>query len=273
MSKTHNELFPILGLKDNDANSFLEIFSADIEGFSQRGQYREGAHVALRRRDICTHELGVIGIHFAIIERTPEDTCQLIKRGLELCLEYLDGDYRKRLPKGSRMAIGHENLAWFQIYRIGVFFALLVEDEASLIKLSAWLSPGTPYDESSYLLKLEDNIYYKYLAKILVGSQDFATEVSTIKMGKRKRAKMLLECVEMILSGQVAPLISELNSYLKYFFKNSFAENGVYSYYSIEASVLAGLARRSGVDMDLDSLSPKHRAVIITPSTLGLSGG
>lgn len=192
-----------------------------------------------------------------------------MQAAIEISLDYFYGAYLDDPRWAEQMAKVPENegLPWVEVFRNGLLFCLLSEDEQSLQRLATWIDPDLPFDETSFLLSLQDNSYYKLLAFYLSNQASVDQDLTAmIENSRKRRPKLLLSCLQAIETDDKQAVVLRLQQFLDYFLKTELDSSGFRTFFSIEGTILWHVAKQNG--MNISELSDKQMALIITRESL-----
>jgi len=196
---------------------------------------------------------------------------KFLSEGSAIAIDFFFGDYLKDEKWARNQEKSPDGgLSWFEEYRDGLFLSMISENTEAEAKLTGWIEPWLPRDESSYLVTEHENHYHKLLAEYLkfgeIKSQHLREE---FKSCRKKRPKLLYACLTALLEKDPQSFSAALSKFLDHYLKSDFRE-AITTYFSIEASILCHIAKRAGIEPT--GLNEKQTALIITRETLGLAG-
>ena len=197
------------------------------------------------------------------------DIDRIVKVGPAIAIDYFYGTYFDNRD-GFPRAMGKRSGGWLEVYRNGLLLALILCDEETVCKLTDWIDPTLPFDETSHILTVHDNNYHKLLAEFLRPWDAISHNLrESFTQCKLKRPKLLLDCLGSICANDSVKFSSSLADFLIYYKKTQFNKGGFDSLFSIEGSILWHVANRAGID--LKELSQKQSALIMNRESLGLA--
>ena len=272
--------YQILGInkmrKEQEASTLQALVKQSLELHGSRyrglGNYPpEKSQLLMRGRDIrYCYELATFK-HLQL-DIGSIDIEEYLEEGARVAVDYFYGDYLKKNRDAAyamKKSPRNNDLSWFSVYRYGLFLSFLSQDVESEHKLIDWIEPSLPFDESMHLVTAQDNDYHKLLAEFIEHDELITKKlVASIQKCRKQRPKLLLACLTALQKRDDKGFVSNLKKFLDYYFKREFGEEGIDSYFSIEASILWFLAE--WLDLVPAGLTEKQSALIMTRETLGL---
>lgn len=258
------------------AGTIAELVDDALESIAERyygpGNFPPDKDPVGVRQDDIDYCIEIATYQHLELDLDPAVTAEYLEEGAAIAVNYFYGDYwksnrdialaRKKSPK-------NKDLEWFDAYRSGLLLAFLSEDVEAEQKLVDYVEPWLPFDESKWLVSLQDNDYHKLLAQFIKHNEVTNMKlVSGIQSSRKQRPKMLLACLLALEVGDVDTFGKHLKKFLDYYIKCEFGEAGIGSYFSMEASILWYLAE--WLEIKPKGFSDKQSALIMTRETLGL---
>ena len=259
------ELMPvqILAIKQHINKNSFEIFEFDNSEIENN---------PLRQRKRLLEECVCVCVfrHLGFFEISLEFVKRSIEFGNRVAYEYYYGQHIHEEPWRSEIDKNKSDgsVSWLVVFREGLLLSILGDNKKTQISLANWLEKDVPFDESSYLLTEADNAYYKLLASFLRGDAFDSDLIKQIQSTRKKRPRLLLDCIAALDTRDEKQLQSALKKYLSYYIKSELSKSGFPTMFCIDASIIYNLAMKS--NLNIDSLNEKQHSIIMTRNSLGI---
>ncbi len=262
----------LLGIKPLE--TWRRSFEIDQEEYLSPGTYSlvpDGQGYWRRRKSLescirlisCTN-IGVVDANY--LERWCTESVAIAHDAVFEEYERNDCDPRKNMP------VDEDDLHWVEVFRYGVFFALLGSDFDSAKKFGHWVKPHFPHDETMFDFTKSDNIYFKLLGN-LIAAPTLNTPTETVKQAqltdcREKRCSNLYTSLIAIFNNDAATFEVSITNLLKSYLSSGLDRDCLDSFFSIDGTTLWLLARF--YEIRLPNLPEKLNSLIVTRETLGL---
>jgi hypothetical protein len=256
-----------LGIPESAAANHLEYVGLTFPDELPYEKY-PGQHMARRIGIMNRGKVAILGItgfrhESPWLKRWPEFAREICP----LTIEYLFGSWRDGfLYFDERLSASEARAQWEWIdeYHTALMWALILGDEASLKRITAWVGPDLPNHGGGFDLHPEDLAFHIILGQHLHGSVPLSANPlrDRITTGRRTRPKYALAAADAIFAGASADSRIAFHRYLKRYYEKDFEVPNISLSVCTDGTILWHLARRHGIDVT--PTEPELRALIIT---------
>jgi hypothetical protein len=196
-----------------------------------------------------------------------EQVHQMIRKGIQIILRYYYDTWYER-EKYTRNMIG-----WTGIHTIGILCALLNGEKEFTKKIAEYPDEDIIGNDGDYLFDTDEmESSFLVLLSVLLAEKPYETYshlAEQIRQGKKKKAKLLLEVLDAIVTKDNDKFTKTFQEYIKYFIKREVdLSGGADESVSILGSILWETARIQGIS--LPKLPEEIMDRVVTRETIGV---
>jgi hypothetical protein len=168
-------------------------------------------------------------------------------------MEYFFGGWRTNFRRFGWCQMDHvqarRELPWSDIYRKGLAMAATIGAWNSVDRLMNWLAPDLKWDRGTDDRTRADNACHILLALRIQGAIPSAALPcrQLVEQSNRKRALLLLDCIDDLFSENVSRLATALAKYLRVYLAKEVTPNRPQSGVCLDATLIWHLARHRGM--------------------------
>jgi hypothetical protein len=197
-----------------------------------------------------------------------EQVHQMVRKGIQITLRYYYDNWYER-EWSTR-----QTMRWTEIHPIGILCALLNGDKESIKKIAEYLDEDM-IESGEYLFTVCENEMegrFLVLLSVLLAEKSYDAYLhlaEQIHQGKKKKAKLLLEVLDSIVTKDNNRFTKTFQEYIKYFIKREVdLSGGADESVSILGSILWETARIQGIS--LPNLPEEIMDRVVIRETIGI---
>jgi hypothetical protein len=208
-----------------------------------------------------------VALHSHLGLPVPQDgTFTLLKRAIEYSHEFFFGSWRESGENSRSSDYWRRDWGWLHGYHAGLLSSLIVGDGDAAREISKY--PDIDCDMNEFEVTKEDLMYLILLARWISGrNRRDANLYEQITRGRRRRAKLLLTCLDSLIAHDSPRFGTTITDYLKHFTKSE-SQPRIDKVVSIDGSILWNLADCNGLELPILELRLKD--VVVTPVSMGI---
>jgi hypothetical protein len=195
-----------------------------------------------------------------------EQVHQMIRKGIQIILRYYYDNWHEREYYTRQM------IQWTGIHPTGILCALLNGEKESIKKIAEYLDEDM-IESGDYIFNIDEmDGRFLVLLSVLLAEKPYDAYshlAEQIRQGKKKKAKLLLEVLDAIVTKDNDKFAKAFQEYMKYFIKREVDLScGAAESVSILGAILWETARIKGIS--LPNLPEEIMDRVVTRETVGI---
>lgn len=180
---------------------------------------------------------------------------------LDLANQYLFGEWRDRIRckeynhDMTLREFWNRNASWESSVVPGLLWSAVLGEWDQFTKVGSYLRDDVRLEESEEL-----TAWYLILSGVARGRpwEEMEKFIETIRQGKSKRERLLLDALSALLGKSDAPFQAALNAHFDHYKRTEAKKDEITSKLAIDGSILVHLARHRGLEVTVPAKAMDH---------------